>query len=136
MTRMKLISVLGHLLILFVSHAAVYFYGGSRAKHQAERDFNGQVITAMQDAVANFEIQLQSASQMNLVLGELISERQQADAKTTQELRHVLQKTEAHRVECVFDDGVMRILTEARHRANQAAASGVGRAVPSDPAQR
>ncbi|RGP57278.1 hypothetical protein ASB58_00935 [Pseudomonas abyssi] len=59
-----------------------------------------------------------------------MSARQQADANTTKELTDALALTAAERAQCRFDDDSMRHTAAARDRAAQAAAGGLGGAVP------
>lgn len=63
-------------------------------------------------------------------LAKTISDRQQADATSTRELRYVLNLTAPERAGCRFDADSMRHVESARHRAAHAAAGGLGGAVP------
>lgn len=85
-------------------------------------------LQALIDSTSDLTSAAHTASQQ---LAQTISARQQADARTTREIRNALAATASTRAGCVFDDGVMQQLAAARHRAAEAAASGVGRAVPS-----
>jgi len=71
-----------------------------------------------------------AANAASQALGQAISARRQADARTTKEIRDALATTAPQRAGCVFDAGVMQQLDDARRRAAEAAASGIRRAVP------
>lgn len=108
------------------AYALGYAKGESAAKEQcqqAQLDSLTAVIDSAQGLTA-------AANQASQALGKTISDRKQADAKTTKEIRDALATTAAQRAGCVFDDGVMQQLGDARDRAAEAAASGVRRAVP------
>ena len=82
----------------------------------------------MLDTTASLTAAANTASQ---ALGQTISARQQADAKTTREIRNVLNSTASQRAGCLFDADSMRQLDAARERAATAATSGVRSPVPS-----
>lgn len=63
-------------------------------------------------------------------LAKTISDRQQADATSTRELRHALALTAAERAQCRFDAVSLRHVESARDRAAAAAAGGIGSAMP------
>lgn len=84
-------------------------------------------LTAVLDSTKALTVAANEASQR---LGQSISARKQADAKTTKEIRDALAQTAPQRAGCVFDAGVMQQLETARARAAEAAAGGIRRAVP------
>ncbi|HLD67840.1 MAG TPA: hypothetical protein VJA19_17565 [Pseudomonas sp.] len=84
-------------------------------------------LTAVLDSAKGLTVAANLASQQ---LGQSISGRKQADAKTTKEIRNALAQTASQRAGCVFDAGVMQQLDTARARATEAAARGVLGAVP------
>lgn len=118
------------LIILAGSHFAVYRLGGARATHSEHSACQATKIQELTTALQQINAAATHANHASLRLGELISARQQADATATQEIRHALQTTAHLRVDCVFDDGVMRQLATARNRANTAAAAGIADSVP------
>lgn len=63
-------------------------------------------------------------------LAKTISDRQQADATSTRELRNALALTAAERAQCRFDAVSLRHVESARDRAAAAAAGGIGSAMP------
>lgn len=73
----------------------------------------------------------QAAQEASRVLLNSVQTRQQADAKTTKEIRHALAASAPERAACLFDAGVMQQLDAARDRATRAAASGLSDALPS-----
>lgn len=84
-------------------------------------------LTALIDSTTQLTHDAHNASKR---LEKTISDRQQADAKATKEIRDALAETASSRTGCVFDDRVMRQLGDARERAAQAAASGLGSQLP------
>lgn len=70
------------------------------------------------------------ANTASMQLAKAISDRQQADTQSTREIRNALTATAGDRAGCVFDAGVMQQLDSARHRAAEAAAGGIGSAMP------
>lgn len=73
---------------------------------------------------------VEQANATSMQLAKTISARQQADAQSTREIRNALTVTAGDRAGCVFDAGVMQQLDTARHRAAEAAAGGLGSAMP------
>lgn len=118
------------LIILAGSHFAVYRLGGARATHSEHSACQDKKIEQLTATLEQIKEAAATANEASLNFGKLISARQQADATATQEIRHALQTTAHLRVDCVFDDGVMRQLEAARHRANTAAAAGITDSVP------
>lgn len=84
-------------------------------------------LTAVIDSAQGLTTAANEASQ---ALGKTISARKQADARTTKEIRDALATTAAQRAGCMFNDGVMQQLGDARDRAAEAAAGGIRRAMP------
>lgn len=70
------------------------------------------------------------AADASTALRQSIARRHAADAKSTEEFKRALAADADLRADCVFSADVMRQLSEARARAIEAAASGVGGAVP------
>ncbi|KAF3999049.1 hypothetical protein [Glaciimonas immobilis] len=62
---------------------------------------------------------------------QALTKRAAHDTHTTREIKNALAQNAGNRVDCRFDDGVMRNLNAARSRAAATAASGVRNAVPS-----
>lgn len=90
-------------------------------------------LTRLQAVIDSTQSLTQAANVASQKLGQTISARQQADDKTTREIRYALAATAGSRAGCVFDAGVMRQLDAARQRATAAAAGGLGNAVPAAP---
>ncbi|GKL08843.1 hypothetical protein NUBL21990_43610 [Klebsiella pneumoniae] len=65
------------------------------------------------------------ANKASNALAAQVAARQTADEQSTRELKDALKKTASQRVKCVFDDGVMQLLREARELAATAAADGL-----------
>lgn len=127
-------AVLGLGMALFVAYqlgaSNAYSLGYAEASasvkdkcQQAQLDS----LTAVIDSAKGLTTAANEASQQ---LGQTISTRKQADAKTTKEIRDALAPTAALRAGCVFDDGVMRQFDAASDRATEAAARGIRGSVP------
>ncbi|WP_118129029.1 FliH/SctL family protein [Pseudomonas abyssi] len=89
-----------------------------------------QTIEELQVLISSTEGLTEQAHAASTALNRSISARQQADANTTKELTDALALTAAERAQCRFDDDSMRHTAAARDRAAQAAAGGLGGAVP------
>lgn len=121
---------LGSLLLALTTAAGGYWQG--------QRD--GQAVSAArQDAQTVQDLSAQLTAHADLIeqsgaasrrLRQSLAQREQADQQTTKELRNALATTADSRTGCVFPAGVMRGLADAQARAAQAAASGIGRALP------
>lgn len=99
--------------------------------HAAAQDACRQAdLASLQAVIASTRGLAEAAHAASQKLGQTISARQQADAKTTREIRDALAATAGSRAGCVFDTGVMQHLAAARDRAAAAAASGLRGAVP------
>ncbi|WP_320377238.1 hypothetical protein [Escherichia coli] len=82
----------------------------------------GDALDQFVDGARRLTVQANLASN---ALAKQISERKEADDISTREIRNALSKTASQRVSCVFDDDIMRQLSEARQRAATAAADGL-----------
>jgi hypothetical protein len=118
-------------LLLLASHAAVWRWSADRTEGRLVAEFQNQKITELSTTLTTMQQLATTANDASIALGKTISARVQADARTSQEIRRALSTTAHLRIDCVFDDGVMRALTTARDRANTAAASGINDPVPS-----
>lgn len=74
--------------------------------------------------------QTKKAGELNLVLHNTISQRQRADQQSTQVFVNALNATAHLRFDCRFDDNIMQQIFQTADRADQAAASGFGSALP------
>lgn len=129
-TRAKLILLVLSVGALSASHWAMWQWGQAKGVSTEAAACATVQIAGLSKALRDIRQAADEANAASLAIGRQISARQQADNKATQELRDALHRTAAERVDCVFDDGVMRALAAARNRANAAAASGVDSAVP------
>jgi len=96
----------------------------------AESKYKDDQIDQLNALISSAKDLAQQANKASQELGKTISDRKQADAKTTKEIRDALAATSSTRAGCVFDAGVMQQLTTARQRAAEAAASGVRGSMP------
>jgi|TARA_Y100001001_G_scaffold105075_1_gene102777 chromosome segregation ATPase len=104
--------------------------GHQQGKLEAQLACSGAQTQQLQDLISSTKGLTEQAHAASTALNLSISARQQADANTTKELTDALDRTAAERAQCRFDDDSMRHTTAARDRAAEAAASGLGGAVP------
>ena len=124
--------VLGGLLLLAALATAA---GGYWLGHR-----DGQAATvARQDAKTVQDLTAQLTAHADLIeqsgvasrrLRQALTQREQTDQKTTKELRNALATTADNRIGCVFPADIMRGLAAAQAHAAQAAATGIGSALP------
>lgn len=114
------------LLAASTAHQLGFAEGQASAQEQCQLAQLG----ALQDVIDSTKGLTAAANTASQALGKTISDRKQADAKTTREIRDALVLTAPLRAGCVFDAGVMQQLDDARSRAAQAAASGIRSPVP------
>lgn len=114
------------LLANHTAHQLGFAEGQASAREQCQLAQLG----ALQDVIDSTKGLIADANTASQALGKTISDRKQADAKTTREIRDALALTAPVRAGCVFDAGVMQQLGDARNRAAQAAASGIRSPVP------
>lgn len=96
----------------------------------AERAYQERDIKTLTAVITNTEALVNHAERVSHNIEVAMAAQTTADQKTTQEIQRALSRNANQRVNCQFDDGVMQQLTTARDRANKAAASGVGYALP------
>ena len=96
---------------------------------QGKTQCQQQELTRLNNTINAATALIAKANDASLTLGAVINSRIAADAKATQEIRRALSTTAHLRVDCVLPDDVLRQLSAARERANQAAASGLDDAV-------
>ena len=132
MSKAKVIGLA--VLLLLISWAAAafggYLLGRSDGSAAATSQCQKAQLSDLQAVIDSTKGLTASANEASQVLGKTISERQQADAKATKEIRDALKATASQRAACVFDDDVMQQLESARKRAADAAASGIRSTVP------
>lgn len=124
--RLILAALLATSLALLGSWWAGYFAGkasgaascaeGQVARYRGLLDESGQ--------------QLNRAQQQSDALFKRLSRQAHDDERTTQELANALAETTADRAACRFAAGVMQQLDDARRRAAQATAGGLGTTLP------
>lgn len=132
MSKAKLIGLAVLLLLVSSATAAIggYLLGRSEGSAAATSQCQKAQLNDLQAVIESTKGLTASANEASQALGKTISERQQADAKATKEIRDALKATAGQRAACVFDDDVMQQLESARKRAANAATSGIRGAVP------
>ena len=73
---------------------------------------------------------INKANDASQSLSSVIAARQQADEKTTRNLRETLEATKDLRAACVYSADVLRDVRDARSRAAAAVTGGISRTVP------
>ncbi|MGH1447897.1 MAG: hypothetical protein ACRBBM_00530 [Pseudomonadaceae bacterium] len=104
--------------------------GHQRGLLEAQLACSGAQTQQLQDLISSTKALAEQAHATSTALNHSIGARQQADANTTKELTDALALTAAERAQCRFDDDSMRHTAAARDRAAEAAAGGLGGAVP------
>lgn len=128
--KLRIIGVVSAVLLHIILGAGVFKYGYDKGYAASESKYQKADIQALEKIITKTELLISEAEQASLAISKTISDRAQADHKTTQDIRHALSTTAHLRVSCVFDNNVMQQLSEAANRADHAAASGFGSAVP------
>ncbi|MEG8642153.1 hypothetical protein U4Q25_10135 [Klebsiella pneumoniae] len=133
MTPTDWIKLLARYLVLAASGLGmlwlVWHQGYERGAGDVRLEVASQKVREAGDALNQFIAgarQLTAeANQASNALAAQVAARQTADEQSTREIKDALKKTASQRVMCVFDDGVMQLLREARQRAAAAAADGL-----------
>lgn len=123
--KMILIGLVLQLLIGFAIGELFYAKGFEAAKDSCQK---GE-IAALNAVIDKTELLTRDANAASLALNKSISDQKRADQKSTEVFAHALASTANARVNCVFDRNIMQQLDEAADRADNAAASGINRAV-------
>lgn len=113
-----------------VGRTAAYAQGYAEGQASAASAAHNADLTRLNSALEAADVLTTQANLASQRLGQSISDRQRADAKSSSVLQELLAATAEQRVACVFAGGVLQQLTDARDRAAAAAAGGLGNAVP------
>jgi len=114
----------------FLGSSSAYDLGYAEGQAAAAQRCQQAQLDALNGVIASTKHLTAAANAASQALGQTISARQQADARTTKEIRDALATTASQRADCVFDAGVMQQLNAAHHRAAQAASGGISRELP------
>lgn len=124
----KALFVLAPLMVvagfLWVVHQA-YLKGKTDAQLEYAQEKTRESADALQQFINGARLLTAEANRASNALAAQVAARQTADEQSTREIKDALKKTASQRVMCVFDDGVMQLLREARQRAATAAADGL-----------
>lgn len=110
------------------SGGVVYGHAEGAADTKASQD--AQSVVDLTKVIDSHKGLIKEAAQASTAMRRAVAQRQNADAKTTQEFAHALSLSAADRAGCLFDADSMRRLSEARDRAADAASGGLRGAVP------
>lgn len=107
-----------------------YFYGHSEGQVAEAGKRDAAAVQSLTQIIDSHTGLIKQANDASRKMRGALALRADADAKTTKDFHDALALHAAARVDCVFDDGVMRQLAAARDRAAQAAARGIQGALP------
>ncbi|MEO6917579.1 MAG: hypothetical protein ABI171_00775 [Collimonas sp.] len=123
--RALVIVILAAVLVALAGSGGSYLYGHSRGVDDSLARANADTVQNLTEIIESHQVLIGEANAASKAMREALDARAAQDSNTTRELKNVLAKTATRRVDCHFDDDVMRILTAARERAAAAAAGGV-----------
>ncbi|GKT21679.1 hypothetical protein [Acidovorax sp. SUPP3334] len=124
---------IGGLLLSVAVGIGGYVYGFGQGKAAEKGRQDSETVQSLTQQIGAHADLIKQSKAVSRDLRRAVSLREQADQKSSQELSHELNATADSRTGCVFPTGVMRGLSAARDRAAQAAADGIGSAVPDAP---
>jgi len=122
-TKAQIIAALIVVILQIVFGALVFKYG-------YDKGYSASDIKSLQGVIDSTEKLTKAADKASLFFNKLMSGQIKANQQTTQDLLNALSTTAHLRVNCVFDDGVMRQIYQAADRADAAAASGIANTMP------
>lgn len=128
--KLKILAVVSAIILQLTFGGVMYLHGHDTGFSAAESKHQKADIAALNGVIANTEKLTKAADAASLAINKSIVDRQAADRKTTQDFKHALSTTAHLRVSCVFDNNIMRQLSEAADRADQATTSGIVGAMP------
>ena len=118
-------GLIGLALAVWYIRDDAYNEGLAAARLECSEGRTQQAADALNQFIAGARQLTTEANKASNALAAQVAARQTADEQSTRELKDALKKTASQRVKCVFDDGVMQLLREARERAATAAADGL-----------
>ncbi len=135
------IQIKAFLIVLVLAVFAGSYYGVYRwGKTQGAADEKAlcaqKQLEDLQGIITGTENLVAAANTASLVLGKTINEREVHNAKTTEAIYRALHVTQPTRIECVFTDDIMRLITHAANRADHAAATGLAGDLPGSTAPK
>lgn len=95
------------------------------ARLECSRGQTQQAAAALSQFIAGTKALTAQANAASQQLAQQIADRAAADDQSTREIRDVLKKTAARRVNCMFDADVMQQIAAAQQRAATATTSGI-----------
>lgn len=128
--KIKLLLIGLLLAALAASHWFAHSWGSSKGAGAEHAKCQAQNLDQLAAVISNTEQLVANANAASLSLSKTIADRITTDQKTTAEIRRALTTTAHLRVDCVLPDSVMQQISDARRRANHAAARGFNSAVP------
>ncbi|MHA7915512.1 hypothetical protein [Alloalcanivorax xenomutans] len=126
--------IIAILVAAILSAGGGYGIGYKQGKGRAEAQANQATLAALTEALTTHQTLLVDSKAASVRLSKLLAERYRQDQTTTQELKDALAENAELRAAVRYSDRVVRILTEARQRAVDAATGGLDGALQrSDP---
>lgn len=121
---------LGGLLLAVATGIGGYAYGVDQGKTIEKGRQDAVAVEAFTEQIDAHNDLVKRSNEASRRLRHAVSLREQVNKKSSEELSNELTATADSRAGCVFPSGVMRNLAEARDRAAQAAATGLGGTLP------
>lgn len=122
-----LLAALGFIASL----ATAYYIGFIKGQYQAKDTHNALQLNQLQNLITNTSSLTTKAQQASSDLEKVIAQIDEANQKSTREIKNALKASHDIRVSCVFPDDIMQQLEAARARAvNAASASEISDLLP------
>lgn len=121
---------LGGLLLAVATAAGGYVVGNGHGKATEVARKDAATVKALGEQLAAHSDLVKQSGAASRRIRQALALRLQVNDQSTKEMGDALTATADSRAGCVFPAGVMRGISDARDRAAQAAASGVGSPLP------
>lgn len=116
--------------------AACFFSYQQGVAATVEKQLDNEIVS-LRESLVDLKNATKDAGEQNIKLNHSINLIKQTQTQSTKVFNDALNATAHMRVNCVFDDDIMRKLNEAASAADKAAASGFSGAMPTgDPPAR
>jgi uncharacterized protein HemX len=122
--------VLGGVLLSLATGIGGYVYGNQQGKAIEKGRHDAAAVEAFTEQINAHNDLVKRSNDASRRLRHAVSLRERVNKQSSEELSNELTATADSRTGCVFPSGVMRNLAEARDRAAQAAATGLGGTLP------
>lgn len=123
-------ALLAALLIALMAAGGGYWLGLREGSSDVQASHDSEQVRSLTRLLDATDALIDEANTAGTDLRTQTAARAAIDSRTSKELKDALSKSAGTRAGCRFDVVSLRLLDEARERANQAAATGVLDAVP------